>query len=87
VIQYLVVGVIVLLAAVYAAAKYLPKTWRQRVVYTFSDGSGKGLLARWLDKESGCGSGCDTCGSCAPAPVLPEKDGKGRKVIQLHVER
>lgn len=86
-IQYLVVGVIVLLAAMYAAAKYLPKTWRQRLVYTFSDGSGKGPLARWLDKESGCGSGCDTCGSCAPAPALPEKDDKGRKVIQLRVER
>jgi hypothetical protein len=86
VIQYLVVGVIVLIAAMVAAGKYLPKSWRQRVVYTFSDGSGKGWLARWLDKESGCGSGCDTCGSCAPAPAMADKDGKGRKVIQLHVE-
>jgi len=86
-IQYLMVGVIVLIAAMVAAGKYLPKTWRRRVVYQFSDGSGKGWLARWFDKESGCGSGCDTCGSCAPVPVMPEQDGQGRKVIQLRVER
>jgi hypothetical protein len=85
-LQYLAVGVIVLLAALYAAGKYLPAAWRRRVVYRFSDGSGRGWLARWLDKESGCGSGCDTCGSCAPAPMA-EKDGKGRKVIQVHVKR
>ena len=84
--QYLVVGVIVLLAALYAAGKYLPVAWRRKVVYRFSDGSGQGWLARWLDKESGCGSGCDTCGSCAPEP-MPEKDEKGRKIIRVHVER
>jgi hypothetical protein len=85
--QYLVVGVIVFVAAMVAAAKYLPKSWRQRIVYRFSNGSGKGFLARWLDKESGCGSGCDTCGSCAPTPALPEQDEQGRKVIQLHLKR
>jgi hypothetical protein len=87
-LQYVVVGVIVLVAALYAAAKYLPKAWRQRIVYTFSDGSGKGPLARWLDKESGCGSGsgCDSCGTCAPAP-LAQQDAQGRKIIPLRVER
>ena len=86
-VQYLVVGVIVLLAALYAAAKYLPKTWRERLVYRFSDGSGQGWLARRLGQASGCGSGCDTCGSCAPTPALPEQDRQGRKIIQLHVKR
>jgi hypothetical protein len=84
--QYLVVGVIVLLAALYAAGKYLPAAWRRKVVYRFSDGSGQGWLARWLDKEAGCGSGCDTCGSCATEP-MPEKDDKGRKIIQVHLKR
>jgi hypothetical protein len=85
--QYVVVGVIVLLAALYAAAKYLPKAWRQRLVYQLSARTGKGKIVAWLDTDSSCGSGCDTCGSCAPAPALPEKDEKGRKVIQLHVKR
>jgi hypothetical protein len=85
--QYLAVGVIVLLAALYAAAKYLPKGWRQRIVYALSARSGKGKLVQWLDTDSSCGSGCDTCGSCAPTPPLPATDDKGRKVIQLHVER
>jgi hypothetical protein len=86
-IQYLVVGVIVLLAALYAAGKYLPVAWRRKLVYKLRDaGRGNGKLARWLDKDGSCGSGCDTCGSCAPEP-MPEKDEKGRKVIQVHLKR
>lgn len=84
-VQYLVVGLIVLFAALYAAGKYLPVALRRKLVYRFSDGSGQGWLARWLDKESGCGSGCDTCGSCATAP-MPEQDEKGRKIIQVHLK-
>jgi len=84
--QYLVVGLIVLCAALYAAGKYLPLSVRRKIVYKFSDGSGKGLLARWLDKDAGCGSGCDTCGTCAPEP-MPERDEQGRKIIQVHVKR
>jgi hypothetical protein len=85
--QYLVVGVIVLLAALYAAGKYLPVAWRRKLVYKLRDaGQGNGKLARWLDKDGSCGSGCDTCGSCAPEP-MPEKDEKGRKIIQVHVKR
>ena len=84
--QYLVVGLIVLVAALYAASKYLPLSVRRKIVYKFSDGSGQGWLARWLDKEAGCGSGCDTCGSCAPEPMA-EQDEKGRKIIQVHVRK
>jgi hypothetical protein len=86
IVQYLVVGLIVLFAALYAAGKYLPLSVRRKIVYKFSDGSGKGLLARWLDKDAGCGSGCDTCGTCASEP-MPEKDGQGRKIIQVHLKR
>lgn len=89
-LQYVIVGAVVLAAALYAAVKYVPKPVRRRLVYKLSNGSGKGKLVRWLDTDAGCGSGCDTCGSCAPAPStpsMPERDDKGRKVIRLHVEK
>jgi len=86
-VQYLVVGLIVLLAALYAGGKYLPVAWRRKLVYKLRDrGQGNGRLAKWLDKDGSCGSGCDTCGSCETEP-LPKTDAKGRKVIQLHVKR
>jgi hypothetical protein len=85
--QYLVVALIVLLAALYAGGKYLPVAWRRKVVFGLrARGRGDGGLAKWLDKDGSCGSGCDTCGSCATEP-LPAKDAQGRKVIQLHVKR
>ncbi|MFK3740499.1 DUF6587 family protein [Massilia sp. TN1-12] len=86
--QYLIVAFVVLLAALYAGAKYLPKAWRQRLVYTLSNGTGKGRLVAWLDTGSSCGGGCDSggCNTCAPA-ALPERDAQGRKVIKLHVQR
>ena len=86
-VQYLVVALIVLLAALYAGGKYLPVAWRRKLVYKLRDrGHGNGRVARWLDKDGSCGSGCDTCGTCE-TEALPEKDAKGRKVIQLHVKR
>ncbi|QJE00337.1 hypothetical protein HH212_10155 [Massilia forsythiae] len=86
-LQTLVVAVIVALAALYAGARYLPLAWRRQLVYRFARGGEQGRLAKWLGTESGCGSGCDTCGSCAPEAPLPEQDAQGRKVIQLHVKR
>jgi len=86
--QYLVVGLIVLLAALYAGGKYLPVAWRRKLVYKLRDrGQGNGRMAKWLDKDGSCGSGCDTCGSCETEQTLPERDAKGSKVIQLHVKR
>jgi hypothetical protein len=86
-VQYLVVAIIVLLAALYAGAKYLPVAWRRKLVYKLRDrGQGNGRVAKWLDKDGSCGSGCDTCGSCE-TEALPATDAKGRKVIQLHVKR
>ena len=86
-VQYLVVAVIVLLAALYAGGKYLPVAWRRKLVHTLRDrGQGNDRLAKWLDKDGSCGSGCDTCGSCE-TEALPETDAKGRKIIQLHVKR
>jgi hypothetical protein len=85
-VQYLIVGVIVALAALYAAVKYLPKTWRQRIVYQLSGGTGQGRFVKWLGTDASCGSGCDSCGTCETTP-LPEKDAKGRKIIPVHVQR
>jgi hypothetical protein len=84
-LQYLIVGVIVIAATLYAAAKYLPKSWRQRIVHKLSGGTGKGRLVEWLDTGSSCGSGCDSCGTCETPAPLPETDAKGRKVIQVHL--
>jgi len=86
-VQYLVVAIIVLLAALYAGGRYLPVAWRRKLVYKLRDrGQGNGRVAKWLDKDGSCGSGCDTCGSCE-TEALPATDAKGRKVIQLHVKR
>lgn len=85
-IQYLIVGVIVLLAALHAAGKYLPKTLRQRIVHKLTRGTGKGRVADWLGADAGCGSGCDSCGTCE-TEALPEQDAQGRKIIQVHVQR
>jgi hypothetical protein len=80
--QYLVVAVIVALAVVYAASKYLPAGWRQRIVYLLTRGgaSAESKVVRWFDTGSSCGSGCDSCKACAePAPTED-----GRRVIKLH---
>jgi hypothetical protein len=87
-LQYLIVALVVLLAALYAGARYLPRGGRQRLVYVLSRGTGKGRAADWLGgADAGCGSGCGSCGTCEPAKPVPERDAQGRKVIKLHVQR
>jgi hypothetical protein len=84
-VQYLVVAVIVALAALYAASKYLPAAWRRRIVHALSRGGagGDSKLVRWFDTGSSCASGCDSCKACEePAP--PEG---GKRIIKLHVRR
>ena len=70
-IQNAIVAVIVVSAALHVARKYLPKSWRTRLVYFLTArGASQPQLARWLGTESRCGSGCDTCKACAqPAPT------------------
>jgi hypothetical protein len=66
------------------ARKYLPSTWREKLVYLLARrGASQSKMAQWLNTESSCGSGCDTCGTCETEP-LPEKDAKGRKIIKIH---
>jgi hypothetical protein len=87
-VQYLIVGVIVLLAALAAARKFVPARWRTRLVYWLSRGKAgsQSRLVRWLDTDASCGSGCDTCKACEDTPVAPPAEGKHR-VIKMRVER
>ena len=70
-IQNAIAAIIVVLAALYVARKYLPVAWRTKIVYFFTArGASQINMARWLGTKSNCGSGCDTCKACAqPAPT------------------
>jgi hypothetical protein len=84
-IQNLAVAVIVLFAALYVARKYLPKSWRIKLVYRLTArGASQSKMAQWLNTESSCGSGCDTCKACEE-PAAPEKSSE--RVIKIHVSR
>jgi len=73
--QQLIVGLIVVLAAVYAVWRWMPGGWRRAAAARLAAGSQRaGLvdaqraaaMAATLSKSAGCGS-CDTCGSCGTA--------------------
>lgn len=86
-IQQAVVGMIVVLAALYALVKFMPAAWRRKLVYKLSH-RGQAKLARVVDSTGSCGGGgsaCDTCGTCEDEQAPPAKDGK--RVIKLRVER
>ena len=87
-VQYFIVGVVVLLAALAAARKYMPAAWRTRLVYRLSRGraGSQSRLVRWLDTDASCGSGCDTCKACEDTPDSAPAGGKHR-VIKMRVER
>ncbi len=84
-VQYFVVGLIVLVALLQLVRKYLPAAARRKLVYLARGRSPDSALARWLDKDDSCGSGCDTCKACATEPQAP---AAGRhRVIKMRVER
>jgi hypothetical protein len=86
-VQHIIVALVVLVAAVYVARKYLPAAWRRRLVYALTRrGAEQSKLVRWLDTDASCGSGCDSCKACEDTPAAPPQDGKHR-VIPLRVER
>jgi len=88
--QELVVALVVVIAAVYVGAKYLPAAWRLRIVNRLSRGGTDSKLVRWLDTGGSCGSGCNTCNTCStddqPATPTPPAGNKHR-VIKLHEKR
>jgi hypothetical protein len=90
--QELIVALIVLVAAVYAASKYLPRAWREKIVFVLSaKGLPQARLASMFNTEASCGSGCGSCGSdsscAAPALNLDDDDtapATGRRIIKIH---
>jgi len=89
--QNLVVALIVAIAAVYAAAHYLPRAWREKIVFFLSQrGASQERMAAFFNTEASCGSGCGSCGSgdggCAPPLNLEEDEApaSGRRVIKIH---
>lgn len=89
--QHLIVALIVAVALVYAAASYLPRARRERIVFFLTRrGFSQTRLAAFFRTEASCGSGCGSCGSgaggCA-APALNLDDDKpadGRRIIKIH---
>ncbi len=75
--QTLIISCIVAAAALHAGGKYLPASWRRRVVR----GARVSKMAAWLDTRSGCGGGCSSCNACAET-AAPEAGA--RNVIKLH---
>jgi len=86
-VQTIIVALVVLVAAVYVARKYLPAAWRRKLVYALTrrGAAEQSTLVRWLDTDASCGSGCDSCKACDDTPAAPP-EGKHR-VIPLHPER
>ena len=84
-LEHLTVALIVALAAFYAGARYLPKSWRERAVFLLAKrGFEQSKMARWFNTQAECASGCASCKACAD-PVQPEP--LARRVIKLHVQK
>jgi hypothetical protein len=89
--QNLVVALIVAVAALYAAASYLPRAWREKMVFFLvARGLNQARMAAFFKVDASCGSGCGSCGSgdggCA-APALNldgDAPGTGHRVIKIH---
>jgi hypothetical protein len=85
--QELVVALVVVLAAVYVGAKYLPAAWRIRIVNRLSRGGADSALVRWLDTGGSCGTGCKTCTTCETPEAPPAPAGSTHRVIKLQEKR
>ena len=85
--QQLIVFFIVLLAALHACAKYMPVSWRQRVVYFLSRRRAmSSKMAAWLAVDAGCGGGCSSCKSAHPCHDEVAPEPPPRRVIRLHLQ-
>ncbi|MFC0130956.1 hypothetical protein CR105_05270 [Massilia eurypsychrophila] len=83
-VQNLIVAAIVVVALLYIVRKYLPAGLRQKLVYRLSArGASQSKMAQWLNTQSSCGSGCDTCKSCAE----PQAEAPSGRVIKIHARR
>jgi hypothetical protein len=100
-LENLAVALIVALAALHAAARYLPAGWRSKIVLALARaGLDYPWISRWFGAQSGCGSGDAGCKSCAdrcadphpantsadaPAASPSAPEGNSHRVIQLHL--
>ena len=83
VIQAVVIGIVVLLAAITAFRKLLPKT-ATRVQARLSAALNEPSRPAWMRTlgqrmqpnaaTGSCGDGCGSCGSCGPKPVGNQPD-------------
>jgi hypothetical protein len=89
--QEMIVGVIVAAALLHFSTKYLPVSWRRRIVYTLGKrGFNEVKLAKFFKTQGGggCGDdgGCSSCGSCETTPTK-NNSATQQRVIKLHVQR
>lgn len=70
--QYLIVGLIVLLAAMYSAWVLMPASWRRRGAAKVAAGATRsgldGQVARGLQLRLERAGGCSDCASCKGCP-------------------
>lgn len=78
--QELAVALIVVVAFAYIAMKYMPMSLRRRLSVRLAQHP---RVARWFGEQAGCGSGCDTCGTCETTPD-PEPSASHTRVIRIH---
>lgn len=86
--QQVIVFLIVAAAALHAAGKYLPLTWRRRIVDMLARcGIPQKLLTACFKTAPGCADGCSSCGSCDSEAAPPAGASSARRVIKLHVRQ
>ena len=79
--QELVVALIVVVAVAYIGMKYMPAALRRSLSTRLA---AHPRVARWFGQSAGCGSGCDTCGTCdEPAPTDAPPSRPGARVIPI----
>ncbi|HEY1043119.1 MAG TPA: DUF6587 family protein [Telluria sp.] len=80
--QELAVALIVVAAFGYVGLKYMPKATRRKLSARLE---AHPRVARWFGQSAGCGSGCDTCGTCdEPAKPADQPSRPGARVITIH---
>ncbi|RJG21940.1 DUF6587 family protein [Massilia cavernae] len=80
-LEYAIVGLIVAVSAFFAVRGFIPASWRKHLSYRL--GGSESALGRIMNTDPSCGSGCDTCKTCAddePAPAAED----GKRVIKIH---
>ncbi|MEO7496384.1 MAG: DUF6587 family protein [Massilia sp.] len=81
----MIVALIVVAAALSVARKYLPASWRRKLVYWLAArGASQSRVAAWLNTDTSCGSGCDTCKACAEPASGADSNSDDPRVIKLH---